>query len=201
MFSLTVSKSLLFAALGKAYKPGRSHSARRPSSTSRPTKLVGVTRRVLSSGPTRLPSGRWMGLCRDFERASWRADSKTCPCRSSARVNRGCIRLCVLGMGIHTNSRARCAPWQHQAMARACHNDTTASDRAGVLSLERIPPAVTTLVRRATDPRTHAPRRRQPRPSPATIRLHSTACSSTTTINGPGQSGTIHSPANRAVLA
>lgn len=60
-------------------KPARSHSARRPSSTSRPTKLVGVTRRVLSSGPTRLPSGRWMGLCREFERASWRAGSKLVP--------------------------------------------------------------------------------------------------------------------------
>lgn len=29
-------------------------------------------------------------------------------------------------------SRARRAPWQHQAMARACLNDTTAFDRAGV---------------------------------------------------------------------
>lgn len=104
-------------------------------------------------------------------------------------------------MSIHIHLRARRASWQNQATARACFNDTTAPDRAGVLSLERILPANTTFVRRATDPRIHAPRRRQPQPSPATIRLHSTTCSSTTTNSCLGQSRTIYSPAYRAVLA
>ncbi len=88
-------------------------------------------------------------------------------------------------MSIHINLRAGPASCQHQAMVRACFNDTTASDRAVVLLLERILPPVITLARLATAQRIYAPRRRQPRPSPATIRLYSTACSSTITISFP----------------
>ncbi len=48
-------------------------------------------------------------------------------------------------MSIHINLRAGPASCQHQTMMCACFNDTTASDRAGVLSLKRILPTVITL--------------------------------------------------------
>lgn len=104
-------------------------------------------------------------------------------------------------MSIHIRLRTRHASCHHQSMVGSCFDNTTASDRAGVFSFERILLPVINLVRRATDPRTHAPRRRQPWPSPAKIRLYSTACSITTTISCLEQSGNICSPSNHAVLA